>query len=123
MTSAEALVREFCEAWAKNDPDLLTDYFTEDGVYHNMPMAPLQGHEAIRGFLAGFLAGAECVEFRMLNVVASENIVMTERVDVFKMAGKTGEFLVCGIFEIRDDKIAAWRDYFDMAQVTSFLSG
>ena len=124
MADAEALVREFCDAWSKRDPDLLTDYFTEDAVYHNMPIQPLQGREAIRAFLAGFLSGATSAEFRILNLVASGDVVMTERVDVFGMAdGREGAFPVMGIFEIRNGKIAAWRDYFDMAQVTAFLTG
>ena len=113
--TAETLVREFCDAWSKKDADLLAAYFTEDGVYHNMPLAPLNGRDAIREFLAGFLAGVETAEFRMLHLVASDDIVMTERVDVFRMAGREGNFLVCGVFEIRDGKIAAWRDYFDFA--------
>lgn len=124
MTDPETLVREFCDAWSKKDPDLLTDYFTEDGVYHNMPMQALEGRDAIRGFLTGFLSGVETAEFRMLHVVASRDVVMTERVDVFRTAeGREGAFPVAGIFEIRDGKIAAWRDYFDMAQVTAFLTG
>ena len=123
MTTAEALVREFCDAWTKRDADLLTEYFTDDAVYHNMPLAPLTGRAAIREFLAGFLAGVTSAEFRMLNLVASGDVVMTERVDAFTMAGREGEFLVMGIFEVRDGKIAAWRDYFDMAQVTAFLTG
>ncbi|HJR19567.1 MAG TPA: SgcJ/EcaC family oxidoreductase [Actinomycetota bacterium] len=124
MNDAETLVREFCDAWSKRDPDLLTDYFTEDGVYHNMPMQPLEGHDAIRGFLTGFLAAVTSAEFRMLNVTASDTVVMTERVDAFHLAdGKQGAFPVMGIFEVRDGKIAAWRDYFDMAQVTAFLTG
>jgi limonene-1,2-epoxide hydrolase len=121
--TAEALVREFCEAWSKLDADLLTDYFTEDGVYHNIPLAPLNGKAAIREFLTGFLAGAEAAEFRMVNVVSSADVVMTERIDAFRLAGRDGSFPVCGIFEIRDGKIAAWRDYFDMAQVTAFMTG
>jgi limonene-1,2-epoxide hydrolase len=28
-----------------------------------------------------------------------------------------------GTFEVRDGKISAWRDYFDMAQITKMLSG
>jgi limonene-1,2-epoxide hydrolase len=28
-----------------------------------------------------------------------------------------------GTFEVRDGKISAWRDYFDMAQITKALSG
>jgi limonene-1,2-epoxide hydrolase len=123
MTAAETLVREFCDAWSKLDPDLLTDYFAEDGVYHNMPLPPLNGRDAIRGFLTGFLAGATSAEFRMVNVVASGDVVMTERIDAFTLGGKEGAFPVCGIFEVHDGKIAAWRDYFDMAQVTSFLTG
>ena len=121
--TAEELVREFCDAWSKRDADLLTDYFTDDGVYHNMPLPPLHGKAAIREFLVGFLAGAETAEFRMINVVASGDIVMTERVDAFTLAGREGAFPVCGVFEVRDGKIAAWRDYFDMAQVTAFLTG
>lgn len=124
MTDPETLVREFCDAWSKRDPDLLTDYFTEDGVYHNMPMQPLEGRDAIRGFLTGFLAGVESAEFQILHIAAAGNVVHTERVDVFHLkGGKEGAFPVAGIFEISDGKIAAWRDYFDMAQVTSFLTG
>ena len=123
MNAAESLVREFCDAWSKLDADLLTEYFTDDGVYHNMPMAPLEGKDAIRGFLTGFLAGVTTAEFKMLNVVASDAVVFTERIDAFTLAGKHGAFPVCGVFEIRDGKIAAWRDYFDMAQVTAFLTG
>ena len=123
MTQAETLVREFCDAWTKLDPDLITDYFAEDGVYHNMPLPPLQGHAAIKEFLVGFLANVTTAEFKMVNVVSSDDVVFTERIDAFTLAGKHGEFPVCGVFEIRDGKIQAWRDYFDMAQVTSFLSG
>ncbi|MGH2728940.1 MAG: SgcJ/EcaC family oxidoreductase [Actinomycetota bacterium] len=124
MTDPEALVREFCDAWSKRDPNLLTDYFTEDGVYHNMPMPPLEGRDAIRGFLTAFLGGVESAEFTVKNIATSGNVVHTERVDAFRMSGgKEGAFPVAGIFEIRDGMIAAWRDYFDMAQVTAFLAG
>lgn len=123
MNDAEALVREFCDAWSKLDADLLTGYFTDDAVYHNIPMAPLEGKEAINAFLAGFLAGVTTAEFTMLNVVSSGDVVMTERVDAFTLNGRHGAFPVMGIFEVKGGKIAAWRDYFDMALVTAFLSG
>jgi limonene-1,2-epoxide hydrolase len=121
--TAEALVREFCEAWSRRDAEELTAYFADDGVYHNMAMDPLVGKDAIRGFLTGFLSGVTSAEFRIHHLVADGDVVLTERVDVFTLAGREGAFPVSGTFEIRDGKIAAWRDYFDMAQVTSFLSG
>ena len=123
MADAESIVREFCAAWSKLDADALIGYFTDDAVYHNMPMEPLRGRDAIHAFLAGFLAGVTFAEFEFLNLVASGDVVMTERVDHFELGGKRAGFPVMGIFELRDGKIAAWRDYFDMAQVTAFLTG
>ena len=123
MTQAEALVREFCDAWSKLDPELLAEYFAEDGVYHNMPLPPLHGRAVIKEFLVGFLANTTAAEFRMVNVVSSDDVVFTERIDAFTLDGREGAFPVCGVFEVRNGKIQAWRDYFDMAQVTSFLTG
>ena len=124
MADAESIVRDFCAAWSRLDADELTSYFTEDGVYHNIPMEPLKGHEAIRGFLTGFFAGVTFAEFEFKNVVTSGDVVMTERVDHFELNGTRGGIPVMGIFELTPDgKIAAWRDYFDMAQVTKLLTG
>ena len=75
------------------------------------------------GGVSALKPGVTSAEFKMLNVVSSGDVVTTERIDAFTLNGKLGEFPVMGIFEIRDGKIAAWRDYFDMAQVTAFLTG
>ena len=50
-TSPEELVTAFCAAWERMDADELAAYFTEDGVYHNIPMAPAEGREAVRQLL------------------------------------------------------------------------
>jgi limonene-1,2-epoxide hydrolase len=119
VPTPEALVREFCDAWSRRDADELAAYFTDDAVYHNIPMQPIAGREAIRGFLKGFLAMVESAEFRMLHLVADGDVVMTERVDSFRLAGREGGIPVAGVFEISNGKIAAWRDYFDLTQVTA----
>ena len=64
--------------------------------------------------------GARCkAQFRVINIAASGPVVMTERVDVFKLPGKLFELQVMGTFEVSGGKISAWRDYFDMNQFTS----
>ena len=63
--------------------------------------------------------GIENLDFRIINIAADGPVVMTERVDVFKLPGKSFELPVMGTFEVTDGKISAWRDYFDMNQVTS----
>jgi limonene-1,2-epoxide hydrolase len=55
----------------------------------------------------------------VINITADGPVVMTERVDVFKLPDKAIELRVMGTFEVRDGKITAWRDYFDMNQFTS----
>jgi len=47
-------------------------------------------------------------------VASRGDVVLTERVR-FVVGGKEIALPVAGVFEVRDGKIAAWRDYFDMA--------
>ena len=109
-------VLRFCAAWADLDVDAICDWFTDDAVYHNIPMDPLTGRDAIKTFIAGFAGGAKQIDFRVSNIVADGDVVLTERVDVFELPNGKVELPVMGTFEVKDGKIAAWRDYFDMKQ-------
>ncbi len=121
--SADELVTEFCEKWATPDPEELAAYFTEDAVYHNIPIDPVQGRDAIKQFIAGFLAGLDGIDFQVHRQVSDGDLVMNERTDV--MRRKDGEPIplpVTGVFEIENGQIKAWRDYFDMATITNAFS-
>ena len=87
------------------------------------PLTPITGREAIANTIASFIRpgapGIESIEFRVVNIAANGPVVMTERVDVFKLPNKSFELPVMGTFEVSDGKINAWRDYFDMNQFTS----
>jgi limonene-1,2-epoxide hydrolase len=117
------LVAEFCKLWASPNPEELASYFTEDAVYHNIPMAAVQGREAIKEFIGGFLAAFDGIDFQIHRQVSDDTVVMNERTDV--MRRKDGDEIslpVMGVFEVIDGQIAAWRDYFDMAAITSAFS-
>ena len=116
----EQIVRDFCAAWGRADLEHIMGAFTDDAVYHNIPMPPLKGKAEIENFIKGFLAGSpDGIDFDIKLQVASGNLVFNERVDSFEMAEKKIAAPVCGVFELTDDgKIAAWRDYFDMGQFT-----
>jgi limonene-1,2-epoxide hydrolase len=117
--SADELVTEFCRLWANPDPEELAGYFTEDAVYHNIPMQPVQGRGAIKEFIAGFLAQFDGVDFTVHRQVSKGNLVLNERTDVLRRKdGLAIRLPVAGVFEIEGDRIAAWRDYFDMAVIT-----
>jgi limonene-1,2-epoxide hydrolase len=115
------VVSRFCETWESTDIDAVMAYFTDDAVYHNIPMAPVQGKDAIRATIEGFAGGVDKIEFEVLAIAATGNTVLTERVDRFVGAEKTIALPVMGTFEVVDGQIAAWRDYFDLNQFMSQL--
>jgi limonene-1,2-epoxide hydrolase len=124
MESSIDVVRRFCKAWS-DDVGVaeLAAFFTDDAVYHNIPLAPVTGREDIASTIASFVRpgppGIEGIEFRIINIAADGPVVLTERVDVFRVSDKSFELPVMGAFEVHDGKINAWRDYFDMNQFNS----
>ena len=123
MSAAADLITEFCALWADPDPAVIAGYFTEDAVYHNIPMRPLEGRDEIRTFLEGFLATFEGIDFLIHRQVERDGVVMNERTDVLRGLGKETSLPVMGVFEVVDGKIAAWRDYFDMGAITAAFAG
>ena len=59
----------------------------------------------------------------VLAIASRGNVVFTERVDHLTVAGKEVALPVAGVFEVRDGKIAAWRDYFDMGSYQRQVGG
>jgi len=110
------VVRRFCAVWSNVNPDEIAEFFSDNAVYHNIPMDPLTGRDAIKTFIAGFAGSAKQIDFRVNYIVADGDVVLTERVDVFELPNGKVELPVMGTFEVKDGKIAAWRDYFDMKQ-------
>ncbi len=117
----DGIIKDFCASWERGDVDAIVAAFTDDAVYHNIPMAPCKGKEAIRNVIEGFLKqSVSGVRFEILHQVVDGNLVMNERVDTLAMESGKVELPVCGVFELTaDGKIAAWRDYFDMGAFSS----
>jgi len=115
----EEIVRRFCEAVTEIDVEKLLGFFSDDAVYHNIPIDPVQGREAIAAMLGQFLGPATKAEFEITAIASSGRTVMTERIDRFEIGGKPIVLRVMGAFEITPGgEIGAWRDYFDLAQFT-----
>jgi limonene-1,2-epoxide hydrolase len=113
-TQNENVVRKFCAAFARRNIQELLSFFAEDAVYHNVPVEPVHGHDGIRSTFEMFVAPAEKIEFEILHMASVDDMVLNERIDRFLIAGRQVALPVAGVFVIRNGKIAAWRDYFDM---------
>ncbi len=118
MENAEsiALIRGFMEACVRADAEEFAGYFTEDATWWNMPWKPVKGRDAIRETLRRGAANMVALPWEILHIVADDDIVMVERVDNF-LVGETRVRVPCmGVFELRNGKIVAWRDYWDLQQ-------
>lgn len=112
----------FIGAWCARDVDAIMDCFCDDAEYINIPMdPPNRGSAEIRHFIEGFISTIDAIEFVVHRQLVQGDTVMNERTDRLKMNGQWIELPVMGVFELRDGKIAKWRDYFDMAPFTQAL--
>jgi limonene-1,2-epoxide hydrolase len=116
MTPLE-VVHAFMAAAAVRDYDAAMELLTDDVEYQNMMLPAVHGKAAVRETLEALLAlctGSEWVTHREL---ASGDLVMNERTDRFELGGKWVDLPVAGVFELRDGRIALWRDYFDLPTI------
>jgi limonene-1,2-epoxide hydrolase len=120
---SERVVRDMLDAFHKHDAEALRPFFTDDVVYHNIPMDPAVGIEATIAFIDVFFGMFPNTVIETSNLAVRDNVVLTERIDTFTVGDLVAALPVMGTFEIRDGRICAWRDYFDLAQVTKLLSG
>ena len=119
----DEIVRAFIAEFNAEHPavEQLMTYFTDDAVYHNMPGSPNVGREAVAKGL-GYTQRLTSAGWVILHQAVTGDVVINERLDRFKVGEQVVELPVCGVFELREGKIAAWRDYFDLAAFQKMLA-
>jgi len=118
----DALVRAFLVAWERRDTEHIVDCFSDDGVYHSVPLAPIAGKAAIRAFVEHFV-DVPPGRLEIHHQVATDHVVLNERTDTFTRNGREVVLPICGVFEIEDGRIRAWREYFDLGPVRAAYEG
>lgn len=121
--SNKTLVKNFIAAWNNMDLESVTDFFSEDIFYHNIPMEPLNGKEEASAFVKG-LSDCQSINWEIIAIAEEGNMVLTERIDNFNFKdGRKISLPVMGTFEIEDNKIKQWRDYFDLETFQQQIAG
>ncbi len=124
MENSESItfIRRFIEACARADPDEFATFFTDDAIWWNSPWQPVKGRPAIRETLRSGAQRMTALPWEIRHIVADGNVVMTERVDNFMVENNRISVPCMGVFELRNGKIAAWRDYWDLRQFEAQLN-
>jgi limonene-1,2-epoxide hydrolase len=123
MGTPADVVGEFCAAMDHKDLAAVDALLAEDVVYHNVGSEPAVGREATLAAVKFLFDMFDPIKFRLRNIAVDGDAVLTERVDEITANGITAPVPVMGTFEIRDGRIVAWRDYFDMTLTGKLMSG
>ncbi|MEQ1760965.1 MAG: limonene-1,2-epoxide hydrolase family protein [Vicinamibacterales bacterium] len=117
--SPSEIVTAFITAIEAKDIEAAVALAAENISYENMPTSPIVGHPGLTATLQAFLEPAAAVEWQILEQWEVGRVVINERLDRFQVGTGWLELPIAGVFTIDDDnKIAVWRDYFDMGTYT-----
>jgi limonene-1,2-epoxide hydrolase len=116
-----AIVEAFFAAMEANDLESALALLSDDVVYQNVPFPADVGKDAVRRTFRAFGRFVTGFAVQMRHIAARDGVVLTERVDVLTGPLLYLDLQVCGTFELRDGRIAVWRDYFDLAAATAKL--
>lgn len=121
------LVRTFIKHIEAKDLDSACALMTDDCEYDNVPMAKVFGIEAVKQVLGPFTAGCSEIDWVIVRQSSAgdmtSGVVLNERIDRFKMGERWVELPLAGVFEVKNGKIALWRDYFDLATFQKAMAG
>lgn len=115
-TPDEQAVLRFCDLWEQQDVDGLLGYFADGASYIDMPLPPRRGLEEIRAYIERVFS-AFSVRIETFHIATTNNVIFTERVDYLKLNGADKPPVplpVVGVMEMKNGKIAVWRDYLDL---------
>jgi limonene-1,2-epoxide hydrolase len=106
------VVTRFLRSLQEGDVDAAMALMTEDAVWINVTLPTVRGWARIERILRALdRRGSFRVHFHHLAVEG--DVVLAERTDEMSVGRFAQRFWVYGRFELRDGKIALWRDSFD----------
>lgn len=118
MSPAET-VKRFLDIMMEKDYDKGLALVASDAEYDNVPIGKVAGPEGIRAVLEPFFGPTITNEYKVLREVVDGATVILERLDRHLLPDGWVELPVTGIFEVKEGKIALWRDYFDAPTLMS----
>ena len=116
--ASTAVVVAFLEALRDERFDEALDHVTEDFVWHNVSLPKVRGKQGFARAIRLMERARMGFDVQFQHIGGDHRAVLTERTDALSLGRFRTEFWVCGTFELRDGRIAVWRDRFDYANFT-----
>ena len=105
----------FFQAWNNRSLNGITEFLSEDCIYHNMPMEPINGRSEIEAYIAPVIDTTLSIEWTVLTIAEdAKGRILNERLDRLKFSQGWLEIPIMGLLEFSEGRISLWRDYFDL---------
>jgi len=111
-----AAFKEMARAWQAQDWRACADLFAPEGVLHSVMLEPIVGRENIYQRICKLSAPNKQVVLNIHRIGVIDGALFVERTDEIVIDGRRGESPVVGVLNFDGDKIANWREYFDLNQ-------
>jgi limonene-1,2-epoxide hydrolase len=122
-TLNDGLIRAFIDTFAGRDAELLGPYFTDDITFENYGDGPVQGRRAVVDVWARVFTAFAEVRFETLSQAVNGDLVFAEQVHGLALpGGGLAPIKNMAVYELRDGRIAAWRDYTNPNQARALLN-
>jgi limonene-1,2-epoxide hydrolase len=120
----DTLVRDFVETFSSKNADALGLFMTEDISFLAYGDGEVKGRDAVVELWKNVFSNFEQVKFETVNQAVNGDVVIAEQIHGLGLpGGKLAPIMNMAVYEIRDGKIAMWRDYTNPTYATSLLQG
>lgn len=120
--SKDRLIRDLMDTFQKKDARLLTPFFAEDIEFENYGDKPLRGRDQLVAMWNNVFGSFDKVKFETVNQAVNGDIVLAEQIHGLGVPGRPiAPIRNLAVYEVRDGKIAAWRDYTNAAYARTLL--
>jgi steroid delta-isomerase-like uncharacterized protein len=118
----EVFAREWLEAWDSHDVERIVTHYNEDAFYEDVPNVdngwaePMAGHQMIRESRVETFGEMPDLGFELVSASAAGDRVVVEWIMTGSQWNEfSGDFSIraVSVIELRGDKIARVRDYYD----------
>lgn len=108
----DTLIRGFVDAFNTRDANRLAPYLHPDVVFESYGESEVHGRDAVVQVWKGVFENFVQVKFETVHQAVNGDVVIAEQVHGLALpGGKLAPIRNMAVYEIRDGKIAAWRDY------------
>ena len=124
--SIETTINLFIEHFQNKDVTAISSLFSDNIVFENVPFGTyVQGKDAVIAEFIGFFSQISSIRWDINRKIIADNIVVIERkghaIFNFRPDRETVIDMLC-IFEVIDNKITLFKDYFDSKSIDKQLS-